>query len=482
MTIDLIFIKNLDISMYQTNIRTLSFTMFLAAGIFLLAIAPAYAQKVFNAKSATLDNGLQIVVVENHRVPVVTQMIWYKVGAADELLGKSGIVHFLEHLMFKGHEYSGLGTYAPGEFSRIVRSIGGEDNAFTGQDYTAYHQSVATQHLEEMMRIEAARMRGLKVPKKEVESENKVICEERRQRTDNNPSAQLAEKMKAALFPVHPYGIPVIGWMDEMKKLTWDDAKYFYNRYYTPNNAILVVSGDVTLQEVVEMAERTYGQLPASKSIPSRIRKNAKEAISPHEPIVMKHENVREPMYRRVYRVTNYRRDSKAALALNVLEEIMGASSTGRLYKFLVIEKKLATNIGIFCSLGSWDDGIIGISATPSSVDGIDTLRQAIDEELRKMAKDGPTPEEVTDAIKRLIDSAVFSRDSLSAPAMIIGSNMAVGISLDDIENWPKRISAITADDIRKAAQTYLNPDKPTDTPPIEGILLPKDNTPEGEK
>jgi zinc protease len=472
--------------MYQINVRNLPFVLFLVVGFFLHTITPAYAQKIFNAKSATLDNGLQIVVVENHRVPVATQMLWYKVGAADELPGKSGIVHFLEHLMFKGHEYQGLGTYAPGEFSRIVRSIGGEDNAFTGQDYTAYHQSVAVEHLEEMMRIEAARIRGLNVPTEEVVSENKVIQEERRQRTDNNPSAQLAEKMNKALFPVHPYGIPVIGWMDEIQTLNWDDAKHFYDLFYTPNNAILVVSGDVTLPQVVDMAKRTYGLLPASKNTPSRIRKHTKKALPPHEPIIMKHENVREPMFKRIYRVPSLRQNIFMAIntspALEVLEEIMGAPSTGRLYKSLVVEQKLAANIGLYYSSNSWDDGTLGISATPSSVDGVDALRTGIDKELRKMAENGPTPEEVTDAIKRLIDSSIFARDSLSAPAMIIGSNMVIGVPLEIIENWPEMISAVTADDIKMAAQIYLNPDKLTNTPPVEGILLPEDNNNEGKE
>jgi len=467
--------------MRQNNIRNSFSLLLLVAGLFVSTITPAYAQKVFNAKSAFLDNGLQIIVVENHRVPVATQMIWYKIGAADELPDKSGIVHFLEHLMFKGHKYPDLGKYAPGEFSRIVRSIGGKDNAFTGQDYTAYHQSVAVEHLEEMMRIEAARMRGLNVPEEEVKSENKVICEERRQRTDNNPSAQLAEKMNAALFPVHPYGIPVIGWMKEMKTLTWEDAKHFYDLFYSPNNAILVVSGDVTLPQVVEMAKRTYGLLPASTTVPSRIRRHTKKSFPPHEPIIMKHENVQEPLFRRVYRVPSGRQDLKTSLALEVLEEIMGAPSTGRLYKSLVIEQKLAANIGLYYSSNSWDDGTLGISATPVSADGVNSLRQTIDKELRKMIKDGPLPEEVADAIMRLKNSAVYARDSLSAPAMIIGSNMATGVSLADIENWPEMISAVTADDIKHAAQIYLNPDEPSRTPPIEGILLSEDNK-EGEE
>ena len=466
--------------MSQNNIKTTVALVIFVAVVFLVGIVPAYAQKVFDAKTAFLDNGLQIVVVENHRVPVATQMIWYKIGAADELPGKSGIVHFLEHLMFKGHEYPGLGSYAPGEYSRIVRSIGGEDNAFTNQDYTAYHQSVAVEHLEKMMRIEAARMRGLNVPEEEVVSENKVIQEERRQRTDNNPQAQLAEKMDATLFPYHPYGIQVIGLMDEIKTLTWEDAKGFYDRFYTPNNAILIVSGDVTLEQVVGMAKRTYGKLPAGTDFPSRIRKDTKKPIPPHEPIVMKHENVREPLFRRIYRVPSSHQNLKTSLALEVLDEIMGAPSIGRLYTSLVVEQKIASNTGFYYASNRWDDGVLGISVTPISVDSVDSIRKSVDEELRKIINDGPTPEEMSDAIARLKNSAIYARDSLQGPAMIIGSNMAVGISLEDIENWPEMISAVTPEEIKEAAKKYLNPDAPTSTPPVEGILLPQDNKKEG--
>lgn len=449
--------------------------LFLFLFFFLVTTSHSFAEGVFNAKSAMLDNGLEIVVVENHRVPVVTHMVWYNIGAADEILGKSGAAHFLEHLMFKGHSYSGLGSYEPGEFSRIVRSIGGEDNAFTSQDYTAYYQSVSVGHLEEMMRIEAARMRGLDVPAEEVSSENKVICEERRQRTDNNPRAQLAEKMDAALFPVHPYGIPVIGWMAEMQELDWDIEKDFYTRYYAPNNAILVVSGDITLEQVVEMAQRTYGLLPAGEDLPLRVRAGSNKPIPPHAPLIMHHENVRQPLFQRLYRVPSYRQDAKASLALEVLEEILGAPSTGRLYNALVVEEKLASNISFYYSGSAWDDGRIGISATPNHPDDIDALRRGINKELSRMAQDGPSADEVSDALRRLTDSAVFARDSISAPAMIIGRNMVTGTPLADIENWPDMIAGVTPEDVQNVAYSYLNPDILTDTPPVEGVLLPEE-------
>lgn len=207
--------------------------------------------KLFNAETFTLENGLEIVVIPNHRAPVITHMVWYKVGAADEQQGKSGIAHFLEHLMFKGS-----GDLAPGEFSKIIRAKGGEDNAFTGHDYTAYYQSIAAEHLEMVMTMEAGRMRGLNPPLDHVESERKVILEERRQRTDDNPSARLAEQMNSLLYINHPYGKPVIGWLSEMADLSWDDAKAFYDRWYAPNNAILIVTGDVTGQQVYDLAKK----------------------------------------------------------------------------------------------------------------------------------------------------------------------------------------------------------------------------------
>lgn len=437
--------------------------------------------KSFNAKTFMLDNGLDIVVIENHRAPVVTHMLWYKVGAADEPKGKSGIAHFLEHLLFKGHSHPKLGTYGPGEFSRIVRAIGGQDNAFTSQDYTAFYQSVAKEHLEKMMKIEAARLRGLDVPQADVNSENKVIQEERRQRTDSNPRAQLREQMNKALFPVHPYGIPVIGPMDEIQGLTWTDAKNFYDKYYVPNNAILVVSGDVEPSQVLEMARRTYGLLEAGDELPPRKRAE-KTPLEAHPAITLEHENVKEPSFTRKYRVASYKQDAETSLAMQLLEEIIGANSTSRLYKSLVIEQKLATNISLYYSNAAWDDAIISINATPSSMENIDAMKQAIDKELRLLINDGVTDQELADAKSRLQDEAIFARDSLDGPANIFGRYLVTGSSIDDIEYWPYKVDAITKEQVQEAAKTYLNPDAPSITPPIEGLLLPKAPTePKGD-
>ncbi|MEM7679568.1 MAG: pitrilysin family protein, partial [Pseudomonadota bacterium] len=212
--------------------------IFLTAGLLVISLPVAAKDKVFNAEYFKLENGMDVVVIPNHRTPVITHMVWYKVGSADEKPGHSGLAHFLEHLMFKGS----LG-FGPGEFSRAVKALGGNDNAFTSRDFTAYFQSVASQHLELVMRMEAGRMRKLNTPIEEVNAERKVVQEERRQRTDNNPQGRFREALNNALYVNHPYNRPVIGWGHEIAELSWQSAKAFYDQYYGPNNATLVVSG-----------------------------------------------------------------------------------------------------------------------------------------------------------------------------------------------------------------------------------------------
>lgn len=430
------------------------------------------SEKIFNAKTMTLENGLQVVVVENHRAPVVTHMVWYKAGAADEPAGKSGIAHFLEHLLFKGQNDKILGDIAPGEFSKIIRSLGGQDNAFTSHDYTAYFQSVASQHLEKVMTMEAGRMRGANPPPPEFASENLVILEERRQRTDNDPKTQMGEQLTEALFPNHPYAKPIIGWLHEMKALTWQDAKAFYDSYYAPNNAIVIVSGDVKADTVFEIAKRTYGIHP-KRDIPKRIRTKSPPFVA-KSTVSMAHESVKEPVFMRIYRVPSHHQDKSKALALAILQEIIGGGPPSRLYKSLVIAQKIATGISLDFDPSAWDDATLEISAIPSDGKTLVELRKAIDEELRALVRDGITDQELLDAVTRMKAASVYARDSLSGPAMIIGYNMATGATLDDIEYWPRDISKITKEQINDVAKQYLNPDAPQENPPVEGYLLPK--------
>lgn len=435
----------------------------------------AASHKVFNAKTATLDNGLRVVVVENPRAPVVTHMVWYRVGAADEQPGKSGIAHFLEHLMFKGQsnpDHPALGSLGPGQFSKIVKSLGGQDNAFTTQDYTAFYQSVASENLETVMTMEAGRMRGLAPPLKEVKSENKVIQEERRQRTDNDPRAQMAEQMDAALFPNHPYGTPVIGWMHEMQGLTWDDAKAFYDQYYAPNNAIVVVAGDVKAEKVFQMAKDTYGQL-AKRDIPVRKRTISPPFIASNN-IYLSDKTIHEPVFIREYRVPSYREHSEHSLALQVLEQIVGGGASSRLYRKLVVEDKIATNVNFYYNPDAWNDATIHVSATPAPGRSMMDVQNAIDNIFRDLIKNGISDEELSDAVTSMQADAVYALDSLSGPAMILGRSLITGTPLDDVEHWPQKIEGVTKAQVMEVAVRYLNPDAPYKNPPVNGYLLPK--------
>ena len=440
---------------------------------------PAAAQdRVFNATEYFLDNGMQIVVIPNMRAPVVTHMVWYKVGAADEPRGKSGIAHFLEHLMFKGSTYidkeGAIKGLPPGAFSEAVKKLGGRDNAFTSQDYTAYFQSVAVEHLETVMRMEAGRMRGMSPPLEEVLSERKVILEERAQRTDNNPQAKFSEQLNSALYVNHPYGNPVIGWAHEIAALSWEDAKAMYDRYYAPDNAILVVTGDVQPAVVKALAEDIYGHLK-----PSGIGQVERERIvSPPLPgalaVNMAHPAVRQPIVQLLMRAPSARQNMKESLALEVLSQIMSGGNSARLYKSLVVEQKLATTVSMGYSGTSYDDGEVWLYGVPAK--GVEPVAvvSALKAALLRLIKDGVGDEELASAIKQLQSQAIFARDSLSGPARIVGQNLASGVSLDDVETWPAQIAAVSAADVALVARKYLNPAVYHAKPSVIGYLRPE--------
>jgi zinc protease len=428
----------------------------------------ALPQKVFNASYDKLENGLEIIVVPNHRSPVVTHMVWYKVGAADETPGQSGIAHFLEHLMFKGS--NGL---APGEFSETIRALGGNDNAFTTQDATAYFQSASKEHLHKLMQMESGRMRGMTPPEGEVLSEQKVIIEERKQRTDNHTPARLFEQMRAIAHINHPYAIPVIGWMQEIENLKWPEIKGFYDRWYGPNNAVLVVTGDVTPEEVREIAAKTYGTIPRI-NVPQRNRPEV-PALMANPVLSHKDASIHQASVNLLFKAPSAHQDIQTSLALQVLEEIMGSGSSSRLYESLVVEQKLATSVSLSYNPWSLDQSEIWISAYP--VEGItpEQLTDAIRAELDKMIESGVGEDELKTAQQRLQDSTYFALDSLSGPAMIIGNAVTSGVKLDDIETWPHLIGAVKAEEIRNAAALYLNMSgREPSTSYVQGILLPE--------
>lgn len=422
--------------------------------------------KTFNAESFTLDNGLRVVVIPNNRAPVVTHMVWYKVGAADELPTKSGLAHYFEHLMFKGTD-----TLAPGEFSKVVKDLGGNDNAFTGQDYTAYYQSIAVEHLEKMMEMEADRMMNLKISDEDFISEKSVVTEERRQRTDNDPKALFGEQMREALFANHPYGTPVIGWMHEIESYDWDDVKTFYDTWYAPNNAVVIISGDTTAEQVKPLAEKTYGLLEP-KELPPRTRGEVPPAIATNK-MELYNDRIKQESFQSIRLAPSYNQNKEDSLALQVLNEILSGGPTTRLYKHLVVDNKRAVSVNLSYQSGALDYGTIWVSAIPQENISLEEIKADIQKEFDSIIEIGVTEQEVSDAIRRLQDSAVFARDSLSGPARIIGYSLLSGSSLDEIENWPTDIGKVDSTRVQAVAKKYLSADNPYIKPPVEGYLYP---------
>lgn len=438
-------------------------SVILCAVFVLLGRAPGAAAAVFNPETFTLANGMQVVVVPNHRAPIVVHMVWYRVGAADDPSGKSGIAHFFEHLMFKGTK-----TVPPGEFSKIVARNGGNDNAFTTHDYTAYYQKVARDKLELVMRLEADRMSNLVLTDKEVLPERDVVLEERRSRTDNSPAAQLYEQARAALFLNHPYRIPVIGWKEELEKLSTADALHFYRTHYVPNNAVLVVAGDVTAKQLRPLAEKYYGVIPRGHDVQ---RARAAEPVHRAARVVrMESPRVGQPSWSRSYTAPSYANNSgNDAYALQVLAEILGGGATSRFYRKLVVEQGIAASAGAWYSPDGLDFGGFGVSATPRPGGDYRKAAAALEAEIALLLKDGVTEKEVARAKTNMQSSAIYARDSLRAGPNIFGRALATGRKVEDVEAWPEHIDAVTTDQVNAAARRVLK-----EANSVTSILLPK--------
>jgi zinc protease len=435
----------------------------------LLALAGGEASaKVFSPTVFKLANGLELVVVEDHLAPVVTQMVWYRTGAADEDAGHSGIAHFLEHLMFKGTP-----TVPAGDFSKIVARNGGEDNAFTYYDYTAYFQTIRADRLELIMKLEADRMQNLSLADDQVYPERDVIVEERRQRIDGSPAARLVEALRYSLLTNSPYGRPAIGWKQEMEQLTTADAVAWYKKWYTPSNAILIVVGDVKPDDVKALADKYYGVIP-SHPVPERIRPQIAPLGGAERRITLRDANIHQPDFIRMYVAPNYSaKTRKQALALEVFDVIFGTGTTSRLYQALAVKLKVATGAS-----SSYDDTAIDpiaydVSATPAPGKDIADVEKGVDMVIQTLLKSGVTDTEVADAKTRLEAQAILARDSLSGPAHSIGEALATGQTIDDVENWPDNIASVTTADVNEAMRAVLGPNGASAT----GWLLPAEGT-----
>jgi zinc protease len=400
----------------------------------------------------TLANGLEVVVIPDHRTPVVTHMVWYRVGSADETPGKSGLAHFLEHLMFKGTEKNPQGL-----FSQTVATIGGQENAFTSSDYTGYFQRTAREHLKTMMEFEADRMTGLVLTDDVVKPELQVVLEEQNMRIANNPAARLSEQVDAALYLNHPYGRPIIGWRQEIEALTRDDALAFYRRFYTPNNAILIVAGDVTADEVKALAEATYGKVKRVTEIAPRKRPQEPQQVAPRT-VTLADPRVTQPSLQRYYLVPSYT-TAKAgeSEAIEVLAHILGRGSNSRLYEQLVVEKGIAVNTSAGYSGTALDDTRLYVSGTPKTGTSLAQLEDAIDTILDEIAQNGVTTDELERAKTRLIADAVYAQDNQGTLARWYGTALTTGGTVELVKSWPERMRAITAEQVRDAARRWLD-------------------------
>ncbi len=453
-------LKSLTSLLRLRNLLTLTFTMMTALSA--MALAPAVAKP--KVSSFVLDNGMQVVVIPDHRAPVVTHMVWYRVGAADEPPGKSGIAHFLEHLMFKGTRKIG-----PGEFSKIIARNGGQDNAFTNQDVTAYFQRVAKDRLALVMEMEADRMSNLKLLEKDVLTERDVILEERRTRVDNDPARILQEQMLATLYHAHPYGIPTIGWEHEIRALSRADAMAHYKRYYAPNNAILVVAGDVEPDEVRALAEKTYGKIKPVAAIKGRVRPQEPEPVVARR-LTLRDPRAGHPTVERYYLVPSYSSAAPGeAEALELMMKILGSGTTSRIYKQVVIKEKKASHAGGWYSGTALDNGRLVVYAVGGNGGhGIDEAEQAIDAVIEDLKRNGVTQEELERARNALIANRVYGEDSQSTMARRYGWALATGRTIADVEAWPERLRQVTPADIQKVAQKYLLRKRS-----VTGTLLP---------
>ena len=416
-----------------------------------LPVGPSFAMGN-QTSNFRLENGLEIVVIEDHRAPVVVQMLWYRAGAADETSGHSGVAHFLEHLLFKATH-----TLASGEFSKTVAENGGTDNAFTSHDYTAYYQRIAADRLALMMRMEADRMVNIQLSEADIKTERDVILEERNQRTENDPGALFSEQKNAAQYLNHRYGVPIIGWRHEMTRLSLVDALTFYRRHYAPNNAVLIIAGDVDPTEVLEQAKTYYGVIPAHPDIGPRDRPQEPPQTAERR-IVFEDARVAQPYVSRSYLAPE--RDSgdqKTAAALTLLAEIIGGGQTSVLSEKLQFDTQMAVYTGAYYNGTSLDDTTFNLVIVPTEGKTLQEAETALDQAMAEFMTEGVDLAQLTRIKKKLHASQIYARDNVQQLANRYGRGLTSGLTIDDIERWPEVLQAVTATDIITAAKTVFN-------------------------
>lgn len=430
-------------------------TLIAAATLPLALATQAPAQAMDDTVTTfTLPNGMDAIVIEDNRAPVVVHMVWYDVGSADEPVGKSGIAHFLEHLMFKGTD-----DLEPGEFSQTVSAQGGSDNAFTSYDYTGYFQRVASDRLELMMQMEADRMRDLVLDDEDMLTELDVVLEERAQRVESNPGALFSEMRSATQYLHHPYRIPIIGWRHEVEQLSLQDALDFYARFYAPNNATLIVAGDVTPEEVEALALKHYGPIAPNPDLAPRVRPVEPPQLSPRH---LSFEDVRvsNPYVIRTYLAPERDAgDQTEAAALTILAEVLGGSSaTSVMGRALEQEEGVALFTSAFYSGSSFDDTTFGLVVMPTPDRTLEEAEADMDRMIARILEDGIDSAQLERIRTQIRASTIYARDSLQGRAREFGVAITTGLTVQDVLDWPDILAAVTEDDIIAAAERVFQP------------------------
>ena len=423
-----------------------------------------------------LDNGLKIVVQEDHRAPVVVSQVWYRAGALDEVNGKTGVAHVLEHMMFKGTK-----TVPAGKFSRLIAAAGGKENAFTAQDQTTYYQQLEKSNLPLSMKLEADRMANLNLTDEEFAKEIKVVMEERRWRTEDKPQSKVNEQFNSTIYHVHPYGRPVVGWMNDLENMTADDAREWYKTWYAPNNATLVVVGDVNAQEVLKLAKQYFGPLKAH-AIPAR--KPQVEPEQKGERRVIVKAQAKLPYVLMGFHVPTLQDADKDVepYALEILAGVLNGNASARLNQNLVRQTQIAIDVDAgYDMVQRGRQSIFVLDGTPSEGKSVAELEAAILNEIEKIKTGGVTEEELQRVKAQVIAADVYQRDSMFYQAMQIGNLETAGFSWRILKDYPAKLQAVTAEQVQLVAKKYFNKDNLTvatlDPQPID----PNDNTPKGK-
>ena len=402
----------------------------------------------FNAKSTTLENGLRLIVVENPRAPVVAQMMWYNFGSNIEQRGKSGLAHFMEHLMFKGTK-----KFPNSYYSDYLSKIGGSENAFTSYDYTAYYQIFPSQHLEKIIELEADRMNNLTLTKKNVEIEKKVILEERFQRIESDPSAQLDESMRTVLFPNDYYGRPIIGWKHEIENLSYDDVIDFYKENYNPNNAILILSGDIKFKNAKKLVNKYYKSIKSSQKI--KLNKLNNPDLKTSTNVELSNENVKQQIWKRIYRTKSYNDSMTQSIALDLGMKILAGGTSSLLYEEFVNKKKIFSMVGGFFQGLTKGNGYIYFYAIPNKKLEQSEISDLLDKFIVQAIDEGISEEKLTLEKKKYYFDSIYGMDGILKPAEIIGEALTIGLSLDDIENWNDKLDEINLEMVKQELKEF---------------------------